>query len=224
MDDFDKAIKLNPSFAQAYFERGLLRIDYGDYDGAEQDWQRAAELEPFFGSIAQHDWYNCFTRQFSTSLPLKLAGEEHDRGLVRQLYRTGFIVFGVSTLLIVGERFFSYRKRKVLYLPLLLPAVTLLCIALIFAMFAHNLSKATEICLEGARVLESLKKEEELISAMEYFNKAINTSSLSSCAFYNRGTVKAAIERTQRNEQVGNNKPEIPKKANIKSEDTVQPH
>lgn len=44
--DFDKAIKLNPSFAEAYFKRGNIKNLLGDYEGAIQDYDKAIELNP----------------------------------------------------------------------------------------------------------------------------------------------------------------------------------
>ncbi|MBN1756379.1 tetratricopeptide repeat protein [bacterium] len=44
MEDYNKAIELNPNFAQAYFNRGLARYSIQDKEGACQDWHTALEL------------------------------------------------------------------------------------------------------------------------------------------------------------------------------------
>ena len=41
---FDKAIELRPDYAEAYVNRGSLKCMSGDGAGAEEDWNRAAEL------------------------------------------------------------------------------------------------------------------------------------------------------------------------------------
>ena len=45
-EDLSRAIKLDPSFALAFFWRGMLRERQGDEDGAIADWKRSKELDP----------------------------------------------------------------------------------------------------------------------------------------------------------------------------------
>jgi tetratricopeptide (TPR) repeat protein len=42
--DLDKAIELNPDFALAYRERGVLSSGFGDLNNACKDWKKAASL------------------------------------------------------------------------------------------------------------------------------------------------------------------------------------
>lgn len=46
MDDFDKAIELRPDYAEAYANRGKIKIDREEYDGAIVDFDKAIELKP----------------------------------------------------------------------------------------------------------------------------------------------------------------------------------
>jgi tetratricopeptide (TPR) repeat protein len=41
---FDKAIALDKNFAEAYLNRGSIKLQSGDLDGACEDWQMAANL------------------------------------------------------------------------------------------------------------------------------------------------------------------------------------
>jgi tetratricopeptide (TPR) repeat protein len=47
--DYNKAIELNPRFAEAYNNRGNLKQDEGDTEDAFADYQRAIKLKPDFG-------------------------------------------------------------------------------------------------------------------------------------------------------------------------------
>ncbi|MEG4245345.1 MULTISPECIES: tetratricopeptide repeat protein [unclassified Microcoleus] len=42
--DFNKAIELQPDYAQAYSNRGKVRDELGDKQGAIEDLQKAAQL------------------------------------------------------------------------------------------------------------------------------------------------------------------------------------
>ncbi|MGC8451482.1 MAG: tetratricopeptide repeat protein [Cylindrospermopsis raciborskii] len=44
MDDYTQALKLDPNYALAYNNRGLVRRDLGDNQGAIADLQKAADL------------------------------------------------------------------------------------------------------------------------------------------------------------------------------------
>lgn len=46
--DFTKAIKYNPSFAEAYFKRANTRLILGDQEGAQKDYDKAIEIKPYF--------------------------------------------------------------------------------------------------------------------------------------------------------------------------------
>jgi tetratricopeptide (TPR) repeat protein len=41
------AIKLNPTYATAYYNRGNSRLEAGDKDGAIADYREAARLNPY---------------------------------------------------------------------------------------------------------------------------------------------------------------------------------
>jgi tetratricopeptide (TPR) repeat protein len=44
--DYDTAIKLDPTYATAYYNRGNSRLEAGDKDGAVADYRQAAKLNP----------------------------------------------------------------------------------------------------------------------------------------------------------------------------------
>jgi tetratricopeptide (TPR) repeat protein len=44
--DFDKAIRLHPSYAHAYYNRGLAHLEKGDQDAAVHDYNQAVRLDP----------------------------------------------------------------------------------------------------------------------------------------------------------------------------------
>ena len=46
IQNYDKAIELNPNFAEAYNNRGNAYEDKGEYDQAIQDYNKAIELDP----------------------------------------------------------------------------------------------------------------------------------------------------------------------------------
>jgi tetratricopeptide (TPR) repeat protein/S1-C subfamily serine protease len=48
IDDYDKAIQLNPQYAGAYVDRGISKSDLGDNNGAMSDYDRAIAIDPQF--------------------------------------------------------------------------------------------------------------------------------------------------------------------------------
>ncbi len=44
IEDYTKAIELNPNYAEAYANRGCAKEELGDKEGALADWQKAADL------------------------------------------------------------------------------------------------------------------------------------------------------------------------------------
>src|SRR5262249_6746697 len=49
--DYDEAIKVDPNYADAYFNRGLAKRRKGDTSGYEADMARARELDPNVASV-----------------------------------------------------------------------------------------------------------------------------------------------------------------------------
>lgn len=48
IQDFNKAIELNPNFVAAYYNRGCAKVYLKDYTGAIQDYSKIIELNPKF--------------------------------------------------------------------------------------------------------------------------------------------------------------------------------
>jgi len=46
INDYNKAIELNPKHSKAYYNRGLAKGELKDYRGAIQDFNKAIELNP----------------------------------------------------------------------------------------------------------------------------------------------------------------------------------
>ena len=44
IEDYSKAIELNPNYVEAYANRGCAKEELGDKEGAISDWQKAADL------------------------------------------------------------------------------------------------------------------------------------------------------------------------------------
>ena len=49
IDDYTKALKIDPQDSDAYYNRGLAKYDLEDYQGAIDDYNNAIEIDP------QHD-------------------------------------------------------------------------------------------------------------------------------------------------------------------------
>ncbi|PLZ90022.1 hypothetical protein CEN44_11785 [Fischerella muscicola CCMEE 5323] len=52
--DYNSAIKINPNFAQVYYNRGLARIVTGDKQGGIADLQKTAQLFQQQGRTADY--------------------------------------------------------------------------------------------------------------------------------------------------------------------------
>ena len=50
IDDWSRAIEINPKNALAYYNRGLAKDDLQDYQGAIADYTKAIEINPDFAS------------------------------------------------------------------------------------------------------------------------------------------------------------------------------
>ena len=46
IDDFTKAIELNPNFAEAYYNRGTVYATFRQYGEALNDWDKVLEIDP----------------------------------------------------------------------------------------------------------------------------------------------------------------------------------
>ncbi|MHC5862077.1 tetratricopeptide repeat protein, partial [Nostoc sp.] len=54
IEDYNQAIRINPNFAEAYYNRGIARASSGDDRLAIEDLQKAANLFQEQGSIAKY--------------------------------------------------------------------------------------------------------------------------------------------------------------------------
>ncbi len=46
LSDYNEAIKIDPRYAQAYYNRGLVQMEKKDYDKAIADFSEAIRLDP----------------------------------------------------------------------------------------------------------------------------------------------------------------------------------
>jgi Flp pilus assembly protein TadD len=53
--DYNQAVKINPNNAEAYGNRGIIRSELGDKQGAIQDLQKAGELFKQQGDNAKYE-------------------------------------------------------------------------------------------------------------------------------------------------------------------------
>ena len=44
IEDYNKAIEINPKYAEAFYNRGIAKFTIGDKEGACSDWRKAGEL------------------------------------------------------------------------------------------------------------------------------------------------------------------------------------
>ena len=61
--DFDKAIKLDPKYIDAYYNRGTSKLHLNDYKGSLKDYDKAIELKP--------DFLNAYTNRGVVKLKLE---------------------------------------------------------------------------------------------------------------------------------------------------------
>jgi tetratricopeptide (TPR) repeat protein len=61
LKEFNHAIELYPAYSPAYFNRGTIRADLGDFEGAKADFNRAKELE----ASTIHKAGRSFTQSYS---------------------------------------------------------------------------------------------------------------------------------------------------------------
>ena len=50
MDDYDKAIALNPNYALAYNNRGVAYSNKGEVNRAIADYRKALEIDPYYST------------------------------------------------------------------------------------------------------------------------------------------------------------------------------
>ena len=62
LNNFTKAIELNPVYAVAFFNRGTIKADMGDFNGAKADFQKARELELSFESSSNEEFRRTYSK------------------------------------------------------------------------------------------------------------------------------------------------------------------
>src|SRR5947207_13073956 len=80
--DYDRAISIDPKFAEAYFNRGKAKRAGGDLDGAISDYEVAAEIDPNLAAN-NHDMTQAYlNRGYIRSNRLDLEGALADFDIV----------------------------------------------------------------------------------------------------------------------------------------------
>ena len=46
IEDYNKALDLDPNYTEAYYNRGLAKDELQDYEGAIEDYNKALDLDP----------------------------------------------------------------------------------------------------------------------------------------------------------------------------------
>ncbi|OBQ20937.1 MAG: hypothetical protein AN481_16740, partial [Aphanizomenon flos-aquae LD13] len=63
IDDYTQAIKINPNYANAYYNRGIVYYQLGDKQKAREDLQRAAQLFMAQGNTAFYEGIMAFLKE-----------------------------------------------------------------------------------------------------------------------------------------------------------------
>jgi tetratricopeptide (TPR) repeat protein len=54
ISQFNEMIQRNPQYMEAYFNRGIARLQHGDYEGAKQDYEMVLHLNPDHAHAKRH--------------------------------------------------------------------------------------------------------------------------------------------------------------------------
>ena len=46
LEEYAKALKLNPDFANGYYNRGVLYYEIGRYEKAREEWEKVLKIDP----------------------------------------------------------------------------------------------------------------------------------------------------------------------------------
>ena len=69
VEDFSMAIKLDPTFKQAYENRGVAKFYLQDYNGAILDYTRAIEIDPDeYSSFGRRGWAKFYLQDYSGAI------------------------------------------------------------------------------------------------------------------------------------------------------------
>ena len=69
LKDFSMAIKLDPTFKQAYENRGVAKFYLQDYNGAILDYTRAIEIDPDeYSSFGRRGWAKFYLQDYSGAI------------------------------------------------------------------------------------------------------------------------------------------------------------
>jgi len=69
IDDYDKALEINPRFENAFFHRGCLKEKLENYQSAINDYNKALEINPKSGNAFCHrGWCKCYLSDFDGAI------------------------------------------------------------------------------------------------------------------------------------------------------------
>jgi protein O-mannosyl-transferase len=90
LNDFSRAIELNPAYTMAYNNRGIIRGSLQDFEGALEDFNKAAELEPGYADAIYnrgnvHYYLELFNEACSDWSQAELLGSKQ-AGVIRRKY------------------------------------------------------------------------------------------------------------------------------------------
>ncbi|MCA2716855.1 serine protease [Microcystis sp. M169S2] len=192
LDDFNKAMKLNPNLAMAYFGRGELYYYQQKYELALADWNKAIELNPNLamaynnrgGIYYNQQKYELALADFNKAIELdsKLAMAYNNRGLLyynQQKYELALADFN-KAIELDSKLAMAYNNRGGIYYN-----QQKYELALADYDKAIELDSKLAMAYSNRGGIYSLQQKDEL--ALADFNKAIEINPNLVEAYYNRG-------------------------------------
>jgi tetratricopeptide (TPR) repeat protein/S1-C subfamily serine protease len=200
LSDYNKAIEINPNYAEAYYNRGILYKNLQKYDLALSDWNKAIDINPNY-AVAYNNRGLVYYNQQKYELALadynktidinpNYAEAYNNRGnLYSDLQKYELALADYNKAIEINPNFAeAYYNRGNLYSDLQKYELAL-----------SDYSKAIEInpnyadAYNNRGVLYRLQEKYEL--ALSDYNKAIEINRNFAGAYYNRGNLYSDLQK-----------------------------
>ena len=99
--DFDRAIRLDPQLASAFYNRGLAKQAKGAFAEGEGDIAEASRLDPHFGKIPRAGWFTVVLQYL-----------QHNRPILFFFTRLAVILIILISLVLLSIIFDSYLNKR----------------------------------------------------------------------------------------------------------------